>query len=149
MRWQQTQSTSTWARFLGTGALASLAIITFLGFEGRFSNDVTKYALKSSMIPPSKDGSFGHCANETEKWEFAVGRDANNHGLSEEQCLAAFPKLFVEVDKAGEARENNSVKYKELDELVVEDGMVRGMIYNGEVSFWHLAILSCSMERMF
>ncbi|PKY07178.1 hypothetical protein P168DRAFT_324613 [Aspergillus campestris IBT 28561] len=146
MRWQQPQP-STWARFLGTGALVSLAIITFLVFEGRFSNDVTKYALKSSMIPPPKDGSFGRCANGTEKWEFVAGRDANNHGLSEEQCLAAFPKLFVEADKSVEGRKANLVKYEELDELVMEDGMFRALIYNGELYVVDYADMTYTQTR--
>lgn len=62
-----------------------------------------------------------------------VERDGDNHGLSDEQCRLAFPKLFVELDKSASLREGHRIMFKEVDSLQVEDGMVRGIIHHGEV----------------
>ena len=67
-----------------------------------------------------------------ESWEFQAWRDAENYGLSDEQCEAAFPKLFVEIDKAIGRRRTN-ITFEDLDSQKQLDGMVRGMVYNGEV----------------
>lgn len=64
-----------------------------------------------------------------------VERDGDNHGLSGEQCRAAFPKLFVEIDKSVRARGEKKISFKEVDSRPVEDGMVRGVIHHGEVFF--------------
>ena len=67
-------------------------------------------------------------------------RDANNHGLSEEQCRIAFPKLFIEIDKAASLRAEAPISFAEVDDIRVdEDGMVRGVIDHGEVYY----ILPC------
>ena len=91
-------------------------------------NEVAKYALK----PPVKQFSPPTCRNDS-SWEFQVEKDGNDHGLSEEQCRAAFPKLFVELEKSASFRENNPIQFKDVDRLTVEDGMVRGIIDHGEV----------------
>ena len=67
-------------------------------------------------------------------WEFRVERDGDDYGLSEEQCQAAFPKLFGEIDKSKAAREGHRISWKEVDSTVVEDGMVRAMVHHGQVS---------------
>lgn len=126
MRWSQGQLTRL--RFLGTGAVCSLIVVTFLIFSTRYSAEVAKYALK----PPVKQSSPPTCRNDS-SWEFQVEKDGNDHGLSEEQCRAAFPKLFVELEKSASFRENNPIQFKDVDRLTVEDGMVRGIIDHGEV----------------
>lgn len=72
-------------------------------------------------------------------WEFVVDRDGENYGLSEEQCQIAFPKLFSEVDKSAAARQTKKISFKEVDNTVIEDGMVRALIHQGEV-----CLLKCS-----
>jgi hypothetical protein len=111
-----------------------LIIVTFLILGSQYSTDYAKYALKNSLktIPPSP-----HCTsvNRTEAdWEFQVQRDGDNHALSDEQCLIAFPKLFVEIEKTAALRKERSITFKEVDDVVVEDGMVRAAIWRGEVS---------------
>jgi hypothetical protein len=56
-----------------------------------------------------------------------------NHGLSDEQCQLAFPKLFVEVDKSASLKREARITYKDLDSREVEDGMVRAIIDQGQV----------------
>lgn len=66
------------------------------------------------------------------EWEFQAWRDANDYGLSDAQCSAAFPKLFIEIDRAVVRRETN-ITIADLDSQKPLDGMIRAMIYNGEV----------------
>jgi hypothetical protein len=111
--------------------MCSLIAVTFLIFGTRYSAEVAKYALKTSikqspLICPST-------SRNDSTWQFEAKRDGNNHGLSEEQCRSAFPKLFVEIDKSASVRENNHIQFKDVDGVTVEDGMVRGIIDQGEV----------------
>jgi hypothetical protein len=134
MRWPQGQQTP-WTRFAIPGAAISLLIVTFLVLGSQYSTDYAKYALKNSLktIPPSP---HSHCTstNRTEDWEFVVQRDADNHGLSDERCRVAFPKLFVEIEKTAALRRERQITFKEVDDVVLVDGMVRAAIWGGEVS---------------
>ncbi|RAL13477.1 DUF821 domain protein [Aspergillus homomorphus CBS 101889] len=115
---------------LATAAVLSLIITTFLVFSTQYSTSVAKYALKTSLKP-------GYCPhvewNNSSDWEFHVERDGNNYGLTAQQCRAAFPKLFVEIDKSTATRKDNPITFDELDKIPVSDGMVRGIIDNGQL----------------
>lgn len=67
------------------------------------------------------------------EWEFKVERDGDNYGLTDEQCQAAFPKLFVDIEKTVKARKDYPISYKEYNSRNLEKGMVRGIIFEGEV----------------
>jgi hypothetical protein len=118
-------------RFLATGAVVSLLLLTFFvcgtgtsrGLSSKYS--IKPYPRQQSCAPP---------VNASAGWEFAVERDGNNHGLSEDQCRIAFPKLFLEIDKSSSLRTDKRVSYTELNSRTVDDGMVRGIIDRGEVS---------------
>lgn len=127
---------SLWIRCIYVGAFISFIVLTYFLFENR-SNDVAKYVIK----PSSSVYQNATWANGTNgAWEFVAERDADNHGLSEEQCRIAFPKLYVEIDKSATFRENNSITFEELDSIPVEDGMVRGMIHHGEVCLFFFSL---------
>lgn len=132
---QLLQNQLTSFRFIATGAVLSLIITTFLIFGTQYSNDVAKYALKTSLksTPQTCLHTSPPEAGNATAWEFMVERDGDNHGLSDEQCRLAFPKLFVELDKSASLREGHRITFKEVDSLQVEDGMVRGIIHHGEV----------------
>lgn len=66
-------------------------------------------------------------------WEFKYGRDDGNEGLGPEQCDAAFPGLFEDIDRAVKLRRKNHIRLEELSSMKTYKGMVRAMIYNGEV----------------
>jgi len=69
----------------------------------------------------------------TKGWEVEVDRDGDNHGLTDEQCEIAFPKLFGEIEKSVATRKDNPIPFEEFDSRQVIDGMVRAIVYNGEV----------------
>ena len=65
-------------------------------------------------------------------------RDSQNLMLSSEQCDAAFPGLYDEIDRMVENRKSNKITRKELDELDPEicdqvGGHVKGYIYDHHV----------------
>lgn len=117
-------------RYLATGAVVSLFILAFLvlgtGTPSLSSQFNIKTQSRQQYCAPPVKSSAG--------WEFVVERDGNNHGLSEDQCRIAFPKLFAEIDKSSTLREDKLVSYKDLDSRIVDDAMVRGIIDRGEVS---------------
>ncbi|KAJ6186629.1 hypothetical protein N7519_007930 [Penicillium mononematosum] len=107
-------------RYLATGAVVSLFILAFLVFGTGSPSLSSQFNIKTQSRPQ-------YCAppvNSSAGWDFVVERDGNNHGLSEDQCRIAFPKLFVEIDKSSALRENKLVTYKELDSRTVDDGML-------------------------
>jgi len=120
-------------RFVATGAVVSLFVLAFLVLGTSSSHGLSsKFNLKTQARPYPQ--TCIPLSNSSAGWEFIVERDGNNHGLSEDQCRIAFPKLFVEIDKSSELRSDKRVSYKELDSRTVDDGMVRGIIDRGEVS---------------
>lgn len=118
-------------RFLATGAVVSLFVLAFLLHgTGTSSKLSSQYNLKTPPRPQ-------YCAppvNSSAGWQFVVERDGNNHGLSEDQCRIAFPRLFAEIDKSSSLRLDQRISYSELDSRTVDNGMVRGIIDQGQVS---------------
>ena len=121
-------------RFLATGAVGSLFILTFLLLGIRHSDDSTRYFLKTSQSHQVHCPSLDSTLARNGTWEFMVERDGQNHGLSEGQCRSAFPKLFLEIEKSASLHQENHISYKDLDSREIDDGMVRAIIDNGEVS---------------
>lgn len=132
-------------RFLATGAIVSIVAFTFLIVGTRSSRDAASRFILKTYRPESS--SQTHCAQEkyttplNGSWEFVVERDALNHGLSDEQCQLAFPKLFGEIEKSVLLRQDARITYKDLDSREVEDGMVRAIIDRGQVGVSQLARL--------
>ncbi|OJJ97719.1 hypothetical protein ASPACDRAFT_62689 [Aspergillus aculeatus ATCC 16872] len=124
------------AHLLAAAAVLSLIFTTFLIFGTQYSTSVAKYALKTSLqtggcAPPPVELPMS--SNTTSAWEFQVARDGNNYGLTAPQCRAAFPKLFVEIDNSTATRAQNPIRFEELDQIEMADGMVRGMIADGQL----------------
>ena len=124
-------------RFLATGAVISIIAFTFLLFSTHSTRDAaSKYILKTAHPTSSQ----APCVQEISttpsnaSWEFVAERDALNHGLSDDQCRLAFPKLFVEIDKSASLKQETRITYKDLDSREVENGMVRAVIDQGQVS---------------
>lgn len=81
-----------------------------------------------------QDGTLQH--DMQEKWQFTADRDGNNYALNAEQCLAAFPKMFSEIDKSVKQRKEtkNPITFNEINSRkTLGQGMGRAMIYKGEV----------------
>ena len=126
-------------RLLTTACVLCILTISIL-LLSRDSDNAGKYIIKSpTKYPPPQSQECP--PSKEEHWEFDPARDANNHGLSEEQCRIAFPKLFVEIEKSADERTNGSISYEEVDSVEIEDGMVRAVVFNGEVGYTHLVFL--------
>lgn len=121
-------------RFLATGALVSLSILAFLLYANQTHLSASRYILKTHRPDPYSQCPSSTFTSTNKTWEFLVERDGGNHGLSEEQCRSAFPKLFVEIDQSALLRAEKKFSFKDLDSREVEDGMVRAIIDRGEVS---------------
>jgi hypothetical protein len=97
-----------------------------------------EHVSSSKGLLSGKQQTFGGGIDDkgSSGWEFVSTRDGDDYGLSEEQCNIAFPKLFFELEKSVKQREANGslITSKEVQSRKVEDGMVRGIIYDGEVS---------------
>lgn len=118
-------------RFVAIGAVVSLFVLAFLvlgtsprGLSSKFNIKTQSRPAPQTCVPSSNSSG----------WDFVVERDGNNHGLSEDQCRIAFPKLFSEIDKSSQLKADTRISYGELDSRAVDDGMVRAIVDRGQVS---------------
>ena len=67
-------------------------------------------------------------------WEYQYGRDDKNQGLAEDQCVAAFPGLFEDVNRGLKYWSANGKITKDvLEDVRIVNGLTRAMIYNGNL----------------
>jgi protein glucosyltransferase len=71
-------------------------------------------------------------------WRFEYPRDALNYGLSSQQCDAAFPGFYGDIDTAVVSRRGNPISLEEL-EIKDDQCLVRVLIYDSEVRNRHKA----------
>ncbi|KAF2399558.1 hypothetical protein EJ06DRAFT_511716 [Trichodelitschia bisporula] len=73
-------------------------------------------------------------APEPEQWTFDAARDARDFGLSDEQCDAAFPDFYEEIDRAVELhRSLGNITIDDLDMSWRRDEMLRAMIFDRQL----------------
>jgi hypothetical protein len=122
-------------RYLAAGILLSLLISFYFVYSTDTGRKILHRPLSHQPKPslPTCLPSEAPAELSDAGWEFKVERDGDNYGLTDEQCQAAFPKLFVEIEKSVEARKGNPISYKEYNSRELEKGMVRGIIFEGEV----------------
>ncbi|KAL4758506.1 DUF821 domain protein [Aspergillus foveolatus] len=147
------KSHSLTIRFLGAGAALSLTFLTLLVFRrpSYFGHDGSgPYILKNPASTTTQlyQGSTIQTSGETgvndtqqSAWEFIVHRDGDKHGLSESECLSAFPKLFTELERTAEFwASNGGITYEDVDDIARGggidgngNGLVRAAIKDGEL----------------
>jgi len=66
-------------------------------------------------------------------WRYEFPRDAMNYGLSSQQCDAAFPGFYGDIESAVASRRRDPVRLEEL-EIKDDQCLVRVLIYDSEVS---------------
>lgn len=82
---------------------------------------------KSSII-----GSSSRPSTDT-KLNWSYPRDRDNFLLTQDQCDAAFPELFVEIERARNERSSNPITFEEIDSIQPKNGYIRAMIYDQQV----------------
>jgi hypothetical protein len=87
----------------------------------------------------SASAPLTNSAGNTSEWNFQAAQDANNYGLSPEQCDAAFPDLDYSLHRSINHRKKiGNIKIEDLDVSWRFDGVVRAMIYENKVSTQYL-----------
>jgi len=66
-------------------------------------------------------------------WRYEFPRDALNYGLSSQQCDAAFPGFYGDIESAVASRMGDPIRLEEL-EIKDDQCMVRVLIYDSEVN---------------
>ncbi|KAL2353033.1 glycosyl transferase family 90-domain-containing protein [Cryomyces antarcticus] len=69
----------------------------------------------------------------SDSWSFNYTRDARNYGLSASQCDAAFPQLYVEIDRAVAHRRQSPITVSEVETDWRGDGIVRALIHSNQL----------------
>ncbi|EEH02770.1 DUF821 domain-containing protein [Histoplasma capsulatum G186AR] len=130
-------------RYFTFVAITILLIIAILygSFSHVYSGPLSYLPKSQSQLPlcraPSPvAGSDNNNSNDgacvgVKPWKFETTRDGDNYGLSRAQCQQAFPKLYIEIEKAVAARRGRNITFDELNSKPLKNSMVRAMIYQG------------------
>lgn len=121
--------------------LALFAVVALvLGFVTslRFAPSARVYkgtSKRPSRPEPAQQPAIAitHGDGQTPSWSFDYRRDARNYGLSSEQCHAAFPKLYLEIDRAVAYRRLDMISLEDVETAWRGDGIVRAMIWDNQV----------------
>lgn len=110
-------------------AALALTIITLLTFYSApiSSRRTTTTTTTTTTKTTTSSGHKG-------EWDWDWRRDAGNLLMTDEQCGAAFPGLFVEIERAVATRKGNKITFEELDAIKPQYGYGRAMIYDQQVS---------------
>jgi hypothetical protein len=86
--------------------------------------------LSSSEATTYENGGRELSASLESGWRFQFGRDDLNLGMSDSQCMSAFPGLFEDIYRAVALRldQNTYVSAHDLNSIELSRGMVRAMI---------------------
>jgi hypothetical protein len=102
-----------------------------------FDNEPPSRRPSATYVPPSKSTPAPWSAADPppQPWAFDHRRDQRNFGLSDEQCDAAFPDLYREIDRAVAWRRNSNLRNITAADLDVswKTEMLRAMIFDGQV----------------
>ena len=75
-------------------------------------------------------------------WQYEYGRDDQNVGLAEDQCLVAFPGLFEDINHGVEYWQGAGTFFESiLDQIDIVSGLTRAMIFDG-----HLYVIATKSE---
>lgn len=139
-------------RVLGLAGMTCFAtVIIYTIWYGMNSDRDDIHPLLTQLIPA------GHCACETatvfecpsclshsqgplldsspsSHWEYVYERDAQNEAFTEDQCNAAFPGLFEDVDRGVKFWGlNGNITQQSLDVVQLVNSMTRAMFYKGNL----------------
>lgn len=136
--------------FYSTLALGIVALVLLLTTQavprystsgiGNFAHDQNQYPKPNHnplLVPTDEANDDDHRTARPENdptWTFTPRRDANNYGLSESQCLSAFPELYAEIDRAiAYRRKTGNITLSDVEVGWRGDGIVRAMIVSGQL----------------
>lgn len=72
---------------------------------------------------------------ENKNWTFDPDKDAEDYGLDDGKCDAAFPDMYFEIERAATSwKQNRSITVEDVEVSWKATGLVRAMIYDGHVS---------------
>ena len=99
---------------------------------------VTITATATSSLSPAEIGEMcdREKASKSKNWTFDPARDSANYGLEDDQCEAAFPDMFLEIDRAKRWRQERfgNITDEDLDLGWRDFGVLRAMIHERQVS---------------
>jgi hypothetical protein len=94
----------------------------------------TTFRCESCLDCAARPAMVANASQAQETWEFDHRRDGSDYGLGDDQCAAAFPGLFEDIERAKNFRKGRGpVTLANLTDFALSKGMVRAMLYDGQV----------------
>ena len=89
--------------------------------DGTVPQNDHSIASVDETVPPKDD------------WKFTFGRDDCDLALDDQDCDAAFPGLFEEINRVTQFRGSRVIGLEELASIKISNGMVRAVIHGRQV----------------
>jgi hypothetical protein len=84
-------------------------------------------------IPRTLITSVDKVAPQEDDWKFTFGRGDRDLVLDDQDCDAAFPGLYDEINRATQSRGYRQIMLQKLTTIETSNGMVRAMIHDRHV----------------
>ena len=120
--------------FLQALALYGLLTVFYTGISSSRRSESNVFRTAATLLQTADGPSpTGKQKTTTTKWTFNATRDADNLGLSDDQCDIAFPKQYTDIQNNVANLSANPITLSDLDIQDGQDERIRAMIYNGEL----------------
>lgn len=120
--------------FLHALALCGLLTVFYAGISSTRRSESNVFKTTATLLQTAKRPfATDKQDTTTTKWTFNATRDADNLGLSEDQCDIAFPKQYTDIQNNVANLTANPITLSDLDIQDGQDERIRAMIYNGEL----------------
>ncbi|KAF7190073.1 Protein O-glucosyltransferase 1 [Pseudocercospora fuligena] len=80
-----------------------------------------------------KNESLAKITAQADAWSYSWARDADNHGLSEQQCDSAFPNLWNEIERSEDFWKEKRIGVQDIELFAANDGGVRVLLANSQL----------------
>jgi hypothetical protein len=116
-------------------ATAFLLVIVFFQFYLMISRDDSIPHMNGFPARPSPAAPKPVKQKNSDKWLFESERDARNIGLNTEQCNAAFPDLYLEIDRAVGVwqKREHTISQEDIDIKWRGDAVMQVLIYDNQL----------------
>jgi hypothetical protein len=92
------------------------------------------HAPYGAVIPSSRNDHYPMSQTKVFNGTWDYERDRDNLMLGSSQCDQAFPGLFEEINRPMKDRRHRRISLDEIDSITPQNGYVRAMIYDQQVS---------------
>lgn len=129
------RSSCGWVTLATAGSIA-VVILLLLNTQhtpGFVTNAIPSLNHDSCRPCPERACPESTIAAANASWTYDPVKHAEDYGLSLDQCDAAFPGLFTEIEQQIKAKKGAPITEKDMSRAEWPEGTIKAMIWEGQV----------------